>query len=187
MSQALAMIARLLAAIPILVVAWCLDTGKFILRAAGWLRPMDVGSMAAEAMEAEAGETPAETIAKQAADRGSKLSQIQTIARAMAADRDVDTALWIGLDGKAKRWLATLDHDMLLSVAVAHPQLLADHLALKRSIQGLLRFDDESIREYKTVLEAEAELPVETDIPSKSRTQGTGIPAWHLPLTGLIC
>ncbi|WP_157959916.1 hypothetical protein [Devosia submarina] len=154
MKRVLAMVAKVLAAIPVFVLAWSVDLGRFILKCMPGYRPTDPSELVeqyAEAVE-QAQVTPA-------ADQ--RLEHVRQIAGQLAAGQMPSEDLSDGLSPQAVQWLGVMSPEMLAMVAKAKPEELRQHMKGHRTIRGLLAYDRESVEAYAAAVAQEPEPEIE--------------------------
>ncbi len=174
MRRILKAIAKALAAVAVLVAVWVESLGKFVLRCLpGYQLPDPVDIVEAYDEAAVATDVAPKT--------DERIARIQATADAMFRQQPVTPEMIEGLPPKALRWLELLDADMAIAVAKAKPEVLAEHLALRKSIRGVLRYEDDAMEDYRRAVEADAKVPKR---PSRRRTpEGS----FALPAFGPIC
>lgn len=156
----IAAVGKALAAIMMMVMVWCEELAKFVLKCRPGYQPADPQEIV-DAYEDAA-------VAKDVAPKiDEKIAGIQAAAECLLRQKPPTPDMLKGLSPKTLKWLGTLDADMLNAVSKVKPQTLADHLALKMQISGLLRFEDDAIDAYRAAVEADLKVPKR---PSKSRT-----------------
>lgn len=170
----MAAVGKALAAVAMLVTVWVESLGRFVLRCLpGYQLPDPVDIV--EAYD----EAAAATDVTPKADE--RIAKIQAMAEAAFRQQPVTPEMIEGLSPKTLRWLELLDADMAIAVAKAKPAELADHLGLRKSIRGVLRYEDDAMEEYRKAVEADAKVPKR---PSRRRTpEGS----FALPAFGPIC
>jgi hypothetical protein len=154
MKRVLAMVAKVLAAIPVFVLAWSVDLGRFILRCMPNYRPADPSELVeqyAEAVE-QAPVTPG-------ADE--RLEHVRQIAGQLAMGQMPSDALGEGLGPHTIRWLTVLSPEMLAMVAGAKLEDLQLHFKGSRTIRGLLAYDRDSVEAYAAAVAEQAEPEIE--------------------------
>lgn len=95
-----------------------------------------------------------EDIRSSTAERDNRYARIQELARELIRNPETPpTSVVRGVDPLAAIWLATMPHEMLVRVSLASEEALADHIAGRRSIEGVLSYDGDSVRDYQRVTE----------------------------------
>lgn len=95
-----------------------------------------------------------EDIQPSTAERDNRYARIQELARELIRNPETPPASVVrGVDPIAAVWLAAMPHEMLVRVSLASEEALADHIAGRRSIRGVLSYDGESVRDYQRATE----------------------------------
>ena len=174
MKSIVAAIGRALAAMAALIVVWCKELGRFVLRCMPGYVPPDPADVVE--MYDDAGQAVNVTPKADA-----QIAGLQAVADALFRGQVPDASALEGLSPKAIGWLELLDADMLLSVARAKPEHLQSHLNGKATIGGLLRYEDDAIAAYRDAIEskgAESEIEYRRRRPRKDT---------QLPAFGPMC
>lgn len=148
-------VAKMLAAVALLVAVWCESAGKFILRCMPGYRAPDPGALVEEYVDA-AETVPTEPTVDQ------RMLNIQSIADALFRGEAPDPDLAAGLAPSTMQWLATLNADMLLAVVHARPEDLREHIKGSKTMRGLLLCDPGSVADFQAAVAQKArELELE--------------------------
>lgn len=145
-------VGRILAAMAIVTTIWCEKLGRFVAKCLPGNPTTDPGMI-------EDGYAAAAETAPVSPKLDEKIAGIQLAANALVRNQKVTAAMLKGLSPKTLRWLQVLDDDMLATVGNARPSDLAGHLSLRKSLRGVLRFEDDAIAEYQRIVEAQAQKP----------------------------
>jgi hypothetical protein len=82
-----------------------------------------------------------------------RFARIRELARELVRNPDTPPADMVrGIDPTAAVWLAAMPNEMLVRVSLASDAALADHIAGRRCIRGVLSYDRESVREYERAM-----------------------------------
>lgn len=81
-----------------------------------------------------------------------RIQSIKTVAALRMTYRPVSDDAYVGVSGRTKGWLQTLDTKMLLLVISASHSQLPDHIAGRRCIRGGLAADADSVAAYREAL-----------------------------------
>jgi hypothetical protein len=106
---------------------------------------------------------PAEANAGQAEtdDLCDRLERIRALALELVRNPDVPPAeMMRGIGPVTGAWLATMSNPMLLRIATSSDDELADHVAGRRSIRGVLAHEASTIDDYRRVM---AQTPADDD------------------------
>jgi len=163
-------IGRTLAAMAALIVVWCEQLCRFVIRCLPGYQPATTADLV-EAYTEAAHEASVEPSVD------GKIARMQQAADLMFRQQPVPGDVLQGLSPKSVRWLSLLDADMLIAVARARPDDLREHLQLRQQIRGLLRFEDDAIAEYERAVEADAKVP-KNQAARRTREQAFSLPAF---------